>query len=105
MVPLEKLEEYLLAPDHPAGAEKARVFADLGYHRTDARQLRAAFLRIVRVHDVQRVLSTPHGTKYVLEGYLEGRAGHRRWIRSVWIEEPGMPGPRLITAYPAKRGK
>lgn len=58
--------------------EKTRAFAHLGYRLPEARRLRAALLRIARVHEVERTLSTPYGTKYVLEGYLYGKAGRRR---------------------------
>lgn len=103
LVTVEKVEEYLLATDHPTGAEKARIFAGLGYRLRNASQLRIALGHIARTHAVQRVLSTPYGTKYVLEGYLDGVNGRRAWIRSVWIEEMDMRGPRFVTAYPAKR--
>jgi hypothetical protein len=105
VVSVEKVEEYLLATDHPTGAEKARIFAGLGYRLHNASRLRTRLRHIARTHPVQRMLSTPYGTKYVLEGYLDGVNGRRAWIRSVWITEADQPGPRFVTAYPAKRLK
>lgn len=102
-VPLEKLRAYLLASNHPTGAAKARTFKALGYRVENAERLRAALRRIAETHEVHQVLSTPYGTKYVLEGYLNGVNGRRAWIRSVWITETDMPAPRLVTAYPVKR--
>lgn len=100
-VPKAKLEEYLLDPDHPTGGAKARFFAGLGYTRENLEDLEKEVLVLARRDSVVQELSTRHGTKFVLDGYLEGTGGERGKVRTIWILEPGTPGPRLVTAYPA----
>ncbi len=100
-VPSAKLEEYLLDPDHPTGGAKARFFARLGFTRENAKDLERELLSLARRETVVEESTSLHGTKYVLDGYLEGRRGVRGMIRTVWILETGMAGPRLVTAYPA----
>ncbi len=55
-IPIEKLENYALNPDHPAGRNKARVFRDiLGIERRHATAL-AELIRstLLRAHAIQR---------------------------------------------------
>jgi hypothetical protein len=99
-IPRSKLEEYLLDPDHPTGGAKARFFAQLGYTRENLEALEQELLALARREAVEQELSTRHGTKYVLGGYLEGVRGERKKVRTIWILEPDTPGPRLVTAYP-----
>lgn len=97
----EKLTDYLLSTEHPTGAEKARVFAAMGYHLRTVEAFERRLLEAARTHRVAAVLSAAHGTKYALEGYLAGETGSGIWLRTIWIVEPDLPGPRLVTAYPA----
>jgi hypothetical protein len=41
-----------------------------------------------------------YGTKYVVDGTIEGPAGHAGTVRTVWIVESEGDAPRLVTAYP-----
>jgi hypothetical protein len=99
-IPREKLEEYLLNPDHPTGGAKARFFAQLGYTPENPEALEQGLLGIARRETAEEEFVTRHGTKYVLAGYLEGIRGDRRKVRTIWIVEPRTRGPRLVTAYP-----
>lgn len=93
-----KIRDYLLAPDHPQGAGKAAFFADLGFDRARpwelADELRSSAIEgtILGEHP------TPHGIKYVVDGWVR-----RRRVRTVWIVDPPSSGVRLITAYPTRR--
>lgn len=44
IVDIRKLLDYCLNPQHPRGRNKARVFAAIGLHESDAEELRAAIL-------------------------------------------------------------
>jgi hypothetical protein len=69
----EKVRGYLLSPTHPVGRFKARVFARLGFEE--------------------------HLRKYTVPGELRGPAGSTR-VLTVWIQEPGQVGIRLVTVRP-----
>ena len=49
---------------------------------------------------VERVPSS-HGVKYVVDGTLLTPQAGEVSLRTVWIIEPGVVYPRLVTAYPA----
>lgn len=90
----------MLDPDHPTGGAKAAFFAQLGYTRKNLADLEQKILELARREAVKQESVTRHGTKYVLDGYLQGIRGDRRRVRTIWLLEAGMPGPRLVTAYP-----
>lgn len=70
----EKLTDYLLSTEHPTGSKKARVFAAIGYDLRNIELFERRLLEAARTHRVAAVLSTAHGTKYVLEGIWSERA-------------------------------
>ena len=47
-VPMEKLDRYLLDPDHPFGGGKADWFAGHGYHRCNAECLADDLIELAR---------------------------------------------------------
>jgi hypothetical protein len=95
----DKLLRYLLSESHLVGRAKARFFAKLGYTARDWLALRQALLEIAADSEVAETTATPHGTKYIVDGYLQrpGYAGAR--LRTIWIVE-GERAPRLVTAFP-----
>ncbi|MEX2530045.1 MAG: DUF6883 domain-containing protein [Gemmatimonadota bacterium] len=99
-IPREKLENYLLNPSHPTGGGKERFFRKLGYTVDNIEQLEERLMDLGRTEAVAQEESSRHGTKYVVEGHLKGATGEGGNVRTVWILEPGMPGPRFVTAYP-----
>ncbi len=62
--------------------------------------LEEALLRIAREEDFQELKSTPHGTKYVVDGIVESPKGSLVLLRTVWIVRAAGEPPRLVTAYP-----
>lgn len=46
--------------------------------------------------------SGPSGSKYVVEGRIEGPSGRSAMVLSVWIIDHGSDAPRLVTAYPSE---
>jgi hypothetical protein len=99
-IPEGKLEGYLLSDRHRGGAPKAAFFRSLGYTRWNAEALADRLLALARSGEVRQRISTRFGIKYVVEGDLEGLLERNRWVRTIWVVEPGSPGPRLVTAYP-----
>jgi hypothetical protein len=67
-VPRIKLTGYLLAESHPVGGPKAVFFRRLGFDEENAQLLEAQLLKIARNEVVKSVLSSAHGTKYVIDG-------------------------------------
>jgi hypothetical protein len=51
--------------------------------------------------EVESVITSPHGTKYIIDGLLQGTIGIQARIRTVWIIDIGEERPRFVTAYPA----
>ena len=100
-MPREKLERYLLNPEHEVGRHKARVFASaLGIRQRDWEYLRDQLQTAVVDAAVGSVRETPWGRLYEVVVAVSGLNGERHRVMTVWLvagEEP----PRLVTAYVA----
>jgi hypothetical protein len=99
-VGLEKLTEYLLSETHPVGKSKADYFKSLGFSGDRPEELLAAFLNLARSEEVKDHILTPFGTKYVIDGRIQGSRSSAV-VRTVWFIERNTAPPRLVTAYPA----
>ena len=95
-----KLTEYLLSDTHPVGRSKAHVFRSVGFTMSNADQLERGLLLLARSEEVVSSDSGSHGMKYVVDGQLTTPSGNTLRLRTVWIIEPGVDVPRLVTAYP-----
>jgi hypothetical protein len=62
-----------------------------------------ALMAHASAYEVVRVVSSPFGTKYVIEGPPQTLGGRNPDVRSVWIIEAGADISRLVTAYALKR--
>ena len=83
-MPREKLERYLLNPEHEVGRHKARVFASaLGIRQRDWEYLREQLQTAVVDAPVSRVRETPWGGLYELVLAIEGRNGQTRRVMTV----------------------
>jgi len=100
-IPEPKLTKYLLSETHAVGRAKAKYFRSLGYTETNADQLADALLMIAKSKGVSQEVTTPYGTKYVVEGDLFTPIGTTVRIRTVWVVESHDERPRFVTAYPA----
>jgi hypothetical protein len=100
VVPLRKLTDYLLSESHPVGKSKAVFFRQIGFDGTNVRLLEASFLKIAAHENIVEVTSSPHGTKYVVDGDIELPQGGTAAVRTIWIIESEVGGPRFVTAYP-----
>ncbi|MBM4124513.1 MAG: hypothetical protein FJ246_06125 [Nitrospira sp.] len=100
-IPPAKLEEYLLSETHSVGRLKARFLHAAGFDLKNPNWVKHRLIEIAQSEDVMETKSTPHGTKYVVEGSLQTPAGRLVQLRTVWIIETGQTSPRFVTAYPA----
>lgn len=99
-IPRHKLTEYLLSETHPAGSPKAVFFRGFGFSDSNVELLERGLLAVAGRQDVNETVSSPHGTKYIIEGRLETPIGNVVPVRTVWIIESGDDQPRFVTAYP-----
>jgi hypothetical protein len=101
VIPPAKLVDYLLSLTHPVGRSKARFLRAAGFDETNVSTLEHGLLAIARNGDVIQTQSSPHGTKFAVEGELSAPIGGVMFLRTIWIIETGQAHPRLVTAYPA----
>lgn len=97
----EKLTHYLLSLSHPEGWSKALFFRRLGYNEDNAARLGELLQAIAEDGRVVESLSTPFGTKYIVDGLLTTLDSREVLIRTVWMVEAGGD-PRFVTAYPRR---
>jgi hypothetical protein len=95
----QKLEGYLLNPDHNHGRHKARVFSSaLGITAADWRHLQEAILAGVRNEPVSAIVATPYGLRCTVVVPIEGLNGKSHDVCTAWLVAGDEP-PRLVTAY------
>jgi hypothetical protein len=100
----EKIVGYLLNPDHPDGASKARLLAEAGFDATRPEQLEQALTAQHLSGDAREGRPSPFGKKYEVTGPLSGPQGSVM-ATSVWRIRYGESFPRLITLIPEPRAQ
>jgi hypothetical protein len=95
-----KITEYLLSVTHEDGKNKAEFFMQFGFTVESWEALAEALTDHAAKHEVAKVMDTPYGTNYVIEGELETPVGRTPLIRAVWVIDFESEIPRLVTAYP-----
>lgn len=99
LVPIEKLTDYALNPEHPVGKHKAAVFeAVLGITIVDAQFLRDKILEAILSAEAIPTRQDKFGQRYQVEFELE-RNGRSATILTSWIVEPLEFSPRLTSCY------
>jgi hypothetical protein len=98
-IDIRKVRDYLLSPLHPVGRFKARVFKALGFDVATVEAFVAEVRRIASEDDVSEVEDFEFGRKYTVPGELRGPIGSAR-VLTVWIEDSGREGVRLVTIRP-----
>ena len=86
-VPLNKLTQYLLDPQHPVGGSKADWFRGLGYDSADPTVLERDLLTLARSSGDFYEKTSPFGTKYVVSGTITALNGDQVRVTSIWIVE------------------
>lgn len=99
-----KITDYLLNLLHPDGRSKAVFFMRFGFRVEDWETLAAALKEVGMSNPVSSMIESPYGTRYTVDGSLRSPDGRSPRVRTVWIVESENL-PRLITAYPIKRGQ
>lgn len=99
-IPQEKLTDYLLSETHVLGKFKAKFFRELGFNKTNVELLEKEIRIIVQTKEVNELISSPYGIKYLIEGPIKTPNGPTAMIQTIWIIESGTRRPRFITAYP-----
>ncbi|MFV5216034.1 DUF6883 domain-containing protein [Azonexus caeni] len=102
LVEERKIREYLLNPEHPQGAAKARFFSARGFGLADWPVFAAALSEQGRRNQVTLVTPTPWGTRYQVDCHCPTPDGLNPCIRTVW-EVAGGGAPRLITSHPMNK--
>jgi hypothetical protein len=95
-----KIVEYLLNPAHPDNGGKALFFQSLGFRPEEWQMLANSFRKLAQTGEVSKSMESPHGCKYILDGYIETPSGRTSIVRMIWIVDRGVNTPRLVTAYP-----
>ena len=103
IVEREKIVNYLLSATHVDGRPKAIFFGRFGFSAGSWVEFADALKGHAAEHDVEKMVATEFGVRYIIEGEMTGHDGRRPLVRAVWFTESGQEIPRLITAYPARR--
>jgi hypothetical protein len=88
------------ATAHPDNGGKALFFQSLGFRPEEWQVLADAFRKLAQTGEVSKSMESPHGCKYILDGYIETPSGRTSMVRIIWIVDRGVNTPRLVTAYP-----
>jgi hypothetical protein len=99
----EKVVDYLLNATHPDNGGKAAFFNRLGFSPDDWVFFANALRQVALNHDCVGQIASPFGIKYIVDGLLAGKGQNEGIVRTIWISEPHLPAPRLVTAYPVGR--
>ncbi|MFD1467802.1 DUF6883 domain-containing protein [Hymenobacter caeli] len=94
-----KVQDYLLNPDHPIGGAKARFFLGIGYSREHYEQLIADLIEHGHTRPVTEEKDSPYGVKFVVDGPLLAPNGREYPLRTVWMEQSPGTFVLLITAH------
>ena len=99
----EKITEYLLSVSNPRGRTKATFFLGFGFNIDQWQDFATALRLHGASHDVVKVVKTPYGSRYYVDGTIETPDGRDPQVRTVWQVDVGSDYPRLITAHPIRR--
>ena len=99
-VPVEKLTEYVLNPDHPRGGHKSIVFQSaLGITRERADFLRDRLIEAAAQSEASSRGHNGYGESYTIIFSVVGLNGNLDFIKSGWQIDDGTDVPRLVSCY------
>jgi hypothetical protein len=100
VLPIEKLTDCALNPDHAVGRHKARAFwTTLGITVEDAEWLRSSILRNLDSAVAIEMEVSPFGRRFSVDLNLI-RHGRATIVRTAWIIRDSENFPRLTSCYP-----
>jgi hypothetical protein len=99
IVPIEKLRDYCLSPEHATGRNKARVFRSaMGLEQGDAHRLELLIRSALEVAPATRRGTTALGEEFwVVKSMVPCACGPMRLV-TAWAIGPGR-APRLLSCY------
>lgn len=98
VIPTEKTIGYVLNPYHARGADKAKVFAALGFTQENADDLSKQILQALPMLPSVEKMDTEYGKIFSVDVPVVGPIS-KGVVRTGWILQPGEKMPRLTTAY------
>ena len=98
-----KVVDYLLAIEHPQGADKAYYFHRFGFSANRWQDFADALHQQAVSHNVTNTVETEFGICYRVDGQIETPDGRNPRISTVRQIDWGEATPRLLTAYPFER--
>jgi filamentous hemagglutinin len=100
-IPIEKLRDYVLNPDHPTGCNKARVFrAVLGMEQRHASALAEIIRDTLTRAPAKKNVESEYGNRWETQHEIIGLQGRAAIVTVAWlfkINEPDIP--TLLTCY------
>jgi hypothetical protein len=102
LIETEKIRDYLLSASHPIGRFKAPVFEAMGYSQDRWERLASDLREQHAFSEIDEIVDSQHGTKYILRANLKGPNGRTFAMQSIWIILKGEDVPRFVTAYPGE---
>ncbi len=99
----DKLERYVLNPQHPKGKDKAALFKNrLGITLENKEVLEKALLDAAISQEAIIYKQDQYGTQYDIKFLIETEVGTSLVI-SCWIIRTGEAFPRLTNVYPVNK--
>ena len=100
IVPLAKIQRYLLSETHRTGKSKAAFFRSYGFDVRRPQELAHELKNLAKRYPVSEEIVSEYGTKYVIDGIMLTPSCDAVGVRTVWVVNRGGSYPRFITAYP-----
>jgi hypothetical protein len=96
-----KLDTYLLSPQHPHGRHKARLWSSVfGFDQSDSELLESAIrTQLNQAKPTERPGGQVRRWQLVIPRF-RGPNGNEGLVLIAWALEPGKDSPHLTTAYP-----
>lgn len=99
----QKTEGYLLNPNHPVGAAKAKFMKDvLGYTQSDSKLFHENVTKSILGKTPTKSETTQYGVKHTYRTTLVGKSGQRVSAKVVVViqKDHGHVTYKIITVYP-----
>ena len=103
LIPVAKLRDYLLDPNHPVGRPKAIYFARLGFGPRQWSLFEGELRELISREPAWAFPIGPHGQKFQVSGTIRGPWKRSTKIVTYWIVSTLEVLPRFVTAYPRSK--
>jgi hypothetical protein len=107
VIPIEKLRDYSLNPNHPEGKHKARVFLEkLQLKADDAERLRKLIMEAILITEATEQQASSYGRRFIVDFQVkweEKFVATLVTIRTAWIIRDDEDFPRLTSCYIPRR--